>query len=62
MQAVQKPGEAIYLPFGMPHTILNLEDNVAVTENHLFVDGVPGSADFWIVYQSKYLDDLEVYF
>ena len=42
LQAVQQPGEAIYLPFGVPHTILNIEDNVAVTENHLFVDAVPG--------------------
>ena len=42
MQAVQKAGEAIYLPYGTPHTVHNLEDNVAFTENYLFVDAVPG--------------------
>ena len=42
MQVVQKAGEAIYLPYGTPHTVHNLEDNVAFTENYLFVDAVPG--------------------
>ena len=46
MQAVQKAGEAIYLPYGTPHTVHNLEDNVAFTENYLFVDAVPGKKPF----------------
>ena len=46
MQAVQKAGEAIYLPYGTPHTVHNLEDNVAFTENYLFVDAVPGKKTF----------------
>ena len=41
-EGVQYPGESIYLPFEMPHTVHNLEDNVAVTENYLFVDALPG--------------------
>jgi len=53
LQAVQQPGEAIYLPFGVPHTILNIEDNVAVTENHLFVDAVPAFMNHLLV-----LDDI----
>ena len=30
----------IFLPSKVPHTILNLQDNVAITENYLFVDGL----------------------
>jgi len=39
---VQGPGEAVYLPHGLAHTVLNVRDNVAVTENFLFVDALPG--------------------
>ena len=38
---MQGPGESIYLPHGLAHTVLNLRDNVAVTENFLFVDALP---------------------
>ena len=31
----------LYLPHGMPHTIHNVDDNVALTENYLFSDAVP---------------------
>ena len=40
MQFVQRPGEAVFLPSGMPHAVLNLGDSVAVTRNHLFVDAL----------------------
>ena len=40
MQFVQRPGEAFFLPSGMPHAVLNLRDSVAVTRNHLFVDAL----------------------
>ena len=39
-EGVQGPNEVIFLPSGLPHTILNLEDNVAITENYLLVDGL----------------------
>lgn len=38
---VQGPGDSLYLPHGMGHAILNIRDNVAVTENFLFVDALP---------------------
>ncbi len=41
MEFVQSAGEAVYLPHGVAHSVLNLRDNVAVTENFLFVDGLP---------------------
>ena len=41
IQFVQRPGEAVFLPSGMPHAVLNLRDGVAVTTNHLFVDALP---------------------
>merc|ERR1740128_1504909 len=40
VQFVQQPGDVLYLPNGMPHTIFNVDDNVALTENYLFDDGV----------------------
>ena len=42
IEGIQKPGEAIYIPHGLTHSVLNIRDNVAVTENHLFVDSLPG--------------------
>ncbi len=41
VEFVQSAGEAVYLPHGVAHSVLNLRDNVAVTENFLFVDGLP---------------------
>lgn len=41
MEGVQRPGEVIYLPKGLTHSVLNIADNVAVTENYLFVDAMP---------------------
>ena len=43
MEFVQRPGEALYLPHGRVHAVLNIRDNVAVTENFLFVDALPGT-------------------
>ena len=42
LEFIQKPGEAVYLPHGVVHAVLNIEDNVAITENFLFVDALPG--------------------
>ena len=42
VEGIQGPGEAIFLPHGRVHSVLNIRDNVAVTENHLFVEGLPG--------------------
>ena len=42
LEFVQRPGEALYLPHGRVHTVLNLENNVAVTANFLFADALTG--------------------
>ena len=42
LEFLQAPGEALYLPHGLVHSVLNVKDNVAVTENYLFVDALPG--------------------
>ena len=39
---VQGPGEVIFLPGGLTHSVLNLRDNVAYTENYLYVNSLPG--------------------
>ena len=41
-EGIQARNEVIYLPHDMIHTVLNLEDNVAITENFLFVDAISG--------------------
>lgn len=33
VHAVQYPGETIYVPYGMVHAVLNIEDSIAVTAN-----------------------------
>ena len=33
----KEPGDALYLPHGMPHAVYNLDDTVALTENYLFM-------------------------
>ena len=39
-QVVQEPGEVLYLPHGYPHTIHNVDDNIALTNNYLFPDAL----------------------
>jgi len=41
-EGIQRAGESIYLPHGRTHSVLNLQDNVAITKNQLFVDALPG--------------------
>ena len=41
IEFIQSPGEVLYLPQGMPHSIHNIDDNIALTENHLFSDALP---------------------
>ena len=50
-EGIQAPNEVIYLPHDMIHTVLNLEDNVAITENFLFVDAISG---FWKLIRPKH--------
>jgi hypothetical protein len=42
LEVVQGPGEVLFLPQGLTHCILNLQDNVAYTENYLYIGGLPG--------------------
>ena len=42
VEAVQGPGEVIFLPHGLTHCVLNLHDNVALTENFLSISGIGG--------------------
>ena len=30
------------MPHGLVHAVLNIDDTVAITENYLFVDALPG--------------------
>ena len=39
-QVVQHPGEVLYLPHGFPHTIHNVDANIALTNNYLFPDAI----------------------
>ena len=39
-QVVQEPGEVLYLPHGYPHTVHNVDDNIALTNNYLFPDAI----------------------
>ena len=43
VEAVQGPGEVIFLPHGLTHCVLNLHDNVALTENFLSISGIGGN-------------------
>ena len=42
IEFVQGPGEVIFLPHGLTHAVLNVHDNVAYTENFLYVSALPG--------------------
>ena len=42
VEAVQGPGEVIFLPHGLTHSVLNLHDNVALTENFLSISSIGG--------------------
>ena len=37
---LQRPGETLYLPARTAHAILNLEENLSVTENYLATSGL----------------------
>lgn len=41
IEFVQGPGEVIFLPHGLTHAVLNVHDNVAYTENFLYVSALP---------------------
>ena len=40
MRVLQRPGETLYLPARTAHAILNLEENLSVTENYLATSGL----------------------
>ena len=54
IQFVQRPGEAVFLPSGVPHAVLNLGDSVAVTRNHLFVDALASESIPWPFWSARY--------
>ena len=37
---VQSPGETLYMPANMAHAIMNVEDNMSVTENYFLIDSL----------------------
>ena len=39
-QFLQRPGDTLYLPPRMGHAILNLEENISVTENYFLADSL----------------------
>ncbi len=47
VETVQKPGETIYVPQGQGHAVLNLDENVSVTENFLSVSALDELAKFY---------------
>ena len=53
---LQGPGETIYMPGNLAHAIMNIDDNISVTENYFLVD----SLDDWVhgmMTGEKLLDD-----
>ena len=47
IETVQKPGEVIYVPHNMPHAILNLDENLSVTENFLGIKALDELAKYY---------------
>ena len=43
-EVIQGPGETLYMPGNLAHAILNIEENISVTENYFLDD----SLDDWI--------------
>ena len=58
-EAIQRPGEFIYIPAGCPHAVRNNDDIVAISMNYVDVSNV------WLYLWQKNLqdhfDDFEVY-
>jgi hypothetical protein len=54
---IQGPGETIYMPGNLAHAIMNIDENVSVTENYFLVD----SLDDWVhgIMTGDYLIDDE---
>ena len=44
VEGVQKPTETIYIPNTTPHTVINLDETVAVGDNPFFSTGIEESA------------------
>ena len=43
-EAIQGPGETIYIPGNVAHAVMNIDENAALTENYFLVD----SLEDWI--------------
>ena len=37
---IQGPGETIYMPGNLAHAIMNIEENISVTENYFLEDSL----------------------
>ena len=60
MHVLQVPGETIYVPYGMMHSVLNLEKTIAVTSNY----GAPGNIqDVWkeVLFYSDNNEGVQIY-
>ena len=45
-EALQGPGEVIYVPHGIGHSVLNLNENLSITENFLALSAIDELAKF----------------
>ena len=45
IESIQGPGETIYVPNTMPHAVLNLDENMSVTENFMPISTL-GNANY----------------
>ena len=48
VETVQGPGEIIYVPHGMGHAVLNLDENLSITENFLHVSALDELAKYYV--------------
>lgn len=47
IEVIQKPGEVIFVPNGMGHSVLNLDENLSITENFLSVGAIDELAQYY---------------
>ncbi|XP_059079459.1 uncharacterized protein LOC131877717 [Tigriopus californicus] len=59
IETVQKPGEIIYVPHGMGHAVLNIDENLSITENFLHVGAMDELAKYYVFEQKPMQYDVE---
>eukprot|EP00095_Tigriopus_kingsejongensis_P005222 maker-scaffold585_size130225-snap-gene-0.20 protein:Tk05222 transcript:maker-scaffold585_size130225-snap-gene-0.20-mRNA-1 annotation:"bifunctional arginine demethylase and lysyl-hydroxylase jmjd6-like" len=59
LETVQKPGEIIYVPHGMGHAVLNIDENLSITENFLPVGAMDELAKYYVFDQNPMQYDVE---